>query len=352
MKKSLLIVCALLVFTLGACSASESSTQNIDVTMTPEEQKYQKAEEYFEAGDFEDARIYYQELNGYEDSGIKQKECVIAIAKQLMDSGDYQGTIDYLSELREYSEASELISKCYLELGKQEYQNKKYEKAKKLLEKSRETEASTLSMDCDYQNAIALYKKKKYKKAKEIFAELDDYKKAKAFVSKCDIGIQAASEFLEIQYAVNQSQRDLDGDFYKNGKGTLEFMSDVPLDDWVGFGGAYVTYTIPCSSIHFKLVNKGDEAIINPMVKFQFSGVILKDVYGEFEGEDYVNGISGYATAVLRSYENLAAGGSSSDYMLEMSEAYFENGSSGTVTITVSGDNYKARQYKVPLRLQ
>ena len=356
MKKVLVIVSVLLAITLGACKTSEKAAENhevthhMDATMTPEEEKYQKAEEYFQAGNYEDALIYFRELNGYEDSGIKQKNCVIAIAKRLMDSGDYQGTIDYLSEMKEYSEAGELISECYLELGKQEYEKKNYEKAKELFGQSRETEASTLCTDCDYQRAIALLKKKKYKKAKDIFSELGDYEKSKIYVSKCNKGIQADSEFLEIQYVVNQSQRDLDGNFYKNGAGTLEFISDLPLDDWVGFGGAYVTYTRPCSSIHFKLVNKGEEAIINPMVKFQFSGVILKDVYGEFQGEDYVNGITGYATAVLRCYDNLPAGGSS-DYMLEMPEAYFENGRSGTVTITVSGDNYKARQYKVPLKL-
>lgn len=342
MRRAMSIVCIGLAVLLGACSPS----------MTPEEQKYQKAEEYFNSGNYEDAKIYFQELNGYEDSGIKEKECVIAIANQLKETGDYQGAIDYLSDMREYSETSDIISKCYLELGKQEYQDEDYENAKELLKQSREEEAKELLTDCDYQKAIMYYKKKNYKEAKRIFAELNDYKTAKEYVSKCKDKIRAASEFVEIQYSVNQSDMDLRGKFYKNGKGLLKFTSDIPIDDWVGFGGAYVTYTIPESSIHFKLVNKGKDAIINPVVKFQFDGVILKDVYGDFEGEDYVNGISGYATAVFRSYDNLPAGGSSSDYMLEMPEAYFENGESGTVTITVSGDNYKARQYKVPLKLK
>ena len=352
MKRWKYTIVLLLTVLVGGCSSAANNNMEAEITISPNEQKYQKAEECFKNGNYEDAKIYYEELDGYEDSGIKRKECVIAIANQLKDSGDYQGAIDYLADAKEYSEASNIISVCYLELGKQNYQDEDYEKAKECLSLSREKEAIELLSDCDYQTAVNYYKKGKYKKAKKIFRELKAYKQSKLYIEKCNAKIQAESEFLEIQYAVNQSDEDIDGNLYKNGNGILAFNTDIPLDDWVGLGGKYVTYTRPESSIHFRLVNVGKETIINPVVKFQFDGVIVKWVDDEFEGEDYVNGISGYATVVLRLYDNLAAKGSSSDYMLNMSEAYFSNGSSGTVTITVSGDNYQARQYTIPLKLK
>ena len=348
MKKILGLTVISMGLVLGGCS---SISNMVNPTPSPEERKYQQAEEFFANGNFADAATLYSELGTYSDSSIKYKNAVIEQANVMFSNGEYESVIDYLED-NTSNEAKELISKCYLELGNVMFDKNEYEKALTYYRQSKEDVSSKIN-ECNYRIAKKKYDNKKYEEAKEMFSSLGSYKDSFDYLSECKTHLEEAKEFFEIQYALNQSEEENSGNYYKNGNGaTFTFYTDADImDDWVGLGGRYVSICFPETAIHFKLVNKGSQALKNPIVKFEFTDVILKQVDDPFTGENHVRGVGGFGTAVLYTYSNLQPGTTSEDYMLRLNEAYFTNGSSGTLKITLSADNYKARTYTVSLKL-
>lgn len=341
---------------LQGCAGKETKQDVVATptnTISPEEEKYQKAEQYYKEGNYEDAAILFQELGSYNDSSIRYKDALLLQAKKRYKAGEYRNVIKMLSNL-DSEKASELIHQSYAKLGKKMFDSKKYKKAITYYEKSEIRDAAKKIKECKYQLAVKSFKNKKYKEAKTAFQKLGSYQDAEQYVKKCSAILQKAEEFFTIEYAVNQSLNDETGKMYKNGAGVLEFGQDEPNNDWVGLeGGRYVTYTIPLSAIHFRLVNNGSVALVNPIVKFEFAGVILNpsSIQKPFVGENHVHAIGGYGTAALYCPDNLQPGATSVDYMLYLSESYFTNGATGTLKISLSADNYKARTYTVPLKL-
>lgn len=290
MKKKLLVMLALCMM-LGGCGINKTKnediasekTKNEDIApekteevKTMEETKYEQAVDLYESGDYENARILFEELGTYNDSTLIKNKCLVELAKAGMNNEDYKKAIELLTNVPG-DEAANLLNQC----------NEK---------------------------------------------------------------LKAASEVLAVEYVVNQSDEEMANQYYKNGAGTLKFESIEPLDDWVGFGGKYVTYCVPMSSIHFRLTNEGNEKLQNVVMKLEFDEVYLQAGSDNFVMENHINGIGGYAGASLNMSEGLQAG-VTKDFMFSLSEAYFTNGSTATMKITVSADNYPARTYAVPLSL-
>lgn len=316
---------------------------------TPEEIKYQRAEEFLSNANYEDAATLFQELGTYNDSTIRYRDALIELGKKAYQNEDYKKTIEFLKDIP--SERA-TVSVSYFKLGNQMFDEGSYDEAVSYYEQSEEEEAAEKIEECNYQNAIQEYEAGNYKEAKELFEAIDPYEDSGEYISDCNRKVKQSEEYFTIKYVVNQSAKEDSGEFYQNGKGTLSFVSMEPLDDWVGFGGRYVTYCEPESAIHFKLINNGEETLENPKVKFEFSDVILQDVSKPFVGENHAQGLGGFGTAVLKCDSNLQAGTSSEDYMLYLSQAYFNNGKTGTLKITLSADNYPAKTYSVPLKLK
>lgn len=170
-----------------------------------------------------------------------------------------------------------------------------------------------------------------------------------------DISVSEEAESLKINYVVNESDEFMAETWYQNEGGILAFGSLEPLDDWAGwldFGGRYVTYCDPESCINFTLKNEGEESLINPIVKFEFTDVVVKNVYEPFMPENHVQGVGGYAGATLKLNDTLQPGTETPVFVLYLNEALFVNGSTGTVAITLSADNYSAKTYEIPLMLK
>ncbi len=356
MNKKVFAFCLCIVMMLQGCAGRETKQDAVATptnTISPEEEKYQKAEQYYKEENYEDAAILFQELGSYNDSSIRYKDTLLLQAKKRYEAGEYTNVIKMLSNL-DSEKASELIRQCYAKLGEKMFDRKKYKKAIAYYEKLDSKDAEKKIKECKYQLAIKSFKDKKYKEAKKTFEKLGSYQEAEQYVKKCSAILQKAEEFFTIEYAVNQARNDAEGKMYKNGSGVLKFGMDVPDEGWTGMeGGGYVTYTVPSSSIHFRLVNNGNVALVNPIVKFEFTGVILNPscIYEPFVAENHAHGIGGYGTAALYCSDNLQPGATSVDYMLYLSESYFTNGATGTLKISLSADNYKARTYTVPLKL-
>lgn len=242
------------------------------------------------------------------------EEQVLEEGERLYRQGEYVEAINTLNKLESNLDASSLISKCYFEYGRKLRAAKKYKHALKMLKRSSELEAE-----------------------KEI--------------AYCENKILENSDYLEVRYVVNETTRDEQGRFYKNGKGTLKFMSDIPFDPWCG-DGKYVTYCEPQSKIHFQIANMGKKTMKNITLILSFNGLVItgSDI-GEFTCQNHCDGIGGWGGAVA-TYDKLQSG-ICIDTMFSVQEAYSFNGADGgTLSITISADNYKARTYEVPIKLK
>lgn len=234
--------------------------------------------------------------------------------KKLFEQGDYVKAISTLKSLGMNSDASAILSKCYFEYGKKLRSEEKYEEAVGILKQSSETDAQ-----------------------KEI-----EY---------CEDQILEKSDYLEVKYVVNQSEREEKGNFYINGDGKLKFATDIALDPWCG-DGTYVTYCQPMSKIHFQLANTGNKTLKNVTMILSFDGLVLKENpdNSNFTYQNHCNGIGGWGGAIA-TLGNLQSG-LYFDTTFSVQEAYSFNGADGgNLSITVSADNYKTRTYKIPIKL-
>ncbi len=234
--------------------------------------------------------------------------------ESLLGQGQYEQAIRELETYQSEPEASELLNKCYFEWGKKLRSEEKYDEAIDALQHSTLSEA---------KGEIDFCKQKKLEK----------------------------SEFLRVQYAVNQSDQDMDGKFFENGSGKLKFQADIPMEDWCG-DGMYVTYCEPLSKIHFRLNNLGNVTLKNVTLILAFEGVVLKEIdNGEFTYQNHCRGIGGWGGAIA-TYDSIQSGLCIST-IFSLQEAYSFNGKDGgNLTITVSADNYPAKSYTVPVKLK
>lgn len=275
-------------------------------------------------------------------------------AVQLFGQGMYLDAANLFFEISTYEDAMERYHQSMYELGKKAFLAGEYDEAKAWFEKiSGYQDADTWALECDYNTAIGYYRKKEYKMAMELFERISNFKDSADRAEKCIDKLKQASEFLQLGYVVNDSQEDAYNKYFTNGKGTLKFISDIPMDgDWVGFGsGRFVTYTMPQATIKFRLTNKGTKTLKNPIISVEFDEVWLKTIPLEWEGINHVHGVGCYAGAKRSSYESIHAG-ASQEFTLDMYEAYFINGKSANMTITVSADNYEQHTYMVKLKLK
>lgn len=328
MKNNNLIICIavlagivfigtiMISYYIGKTSQSLGEVE-VTPTSSPEKQKYDQAVQLFEQGMYLDAANLFFEITTYEDA-----------------MGRYHQSL--------------------YELGKKMFLAEEYDEAKAWFEKiSGYQDADTWILECDYNMASGYYREKEYKKSMELFEKISDFKDSADCAKKCREKMKQASEYLQVGYVVNDSQEEADGKYFTNGKGTLKFISDIPLDgDWVGVGnGRFVTYTMPQATIKFRLTNNGTKSLKNPIIRVKFDGVWLKTIPMGWEGTNHVHGVGCYAGAKRQDYESIHAG-ASQEFTLDMYEAYFANGKSANMTITVSADNYKQHTYKVKLKLK
>ena len=307
---------------LGRDSVKEEVVVNATPTPSIEEQKYQKAIELREQGMYQDAADLFHENSTYKDSMEQYYQTLYELGQKKMSEGDYEEAKTWFNKISGYEDAEKQ------------------------------------AMDCDYNIAVAYYRNGKYKKALALFEQVKDNEDARAYVSKCSKKIKQAEDYFRIGYVVNDSEEDSRGEYYINGEGTLRLRSEQGVDDWVGvsdwvaFSGDYVASTIPQSEIKFRLQNKGEKALKNPVIHVYFDEVWLRRIYDPFGSvdSDHVHGVGGSRGAVWEKYGTINAG--DTEYLsLPMNEAYFCNGEKATMTIEVSADNYKKRVYKVDVVL-
>ena len=272
----------------------------------------------------------------------KEKEdAIYNQGKALCDMGKYEEAITILSQYPKIKRVSDLSNLCYLKWGQSLIEQGKYEEAITCLKNYNGPERNIEITKCN----------KKIKEQQEAKKEEEEKKRKKEEARKK--AEQRENNRLIVGYNVYQSEDDANGILHKNGDGNITLSSDIPLDDWVGGSGKYVTYTMPESSINFKLSNIGEKDLNDVKFNISFDGIAVKNLLDcpDFEEQDHINGIGGVASAV-KTIDRIQSGMEVS-FKFSMHEAYSFNGEDGgNMKITVTADGYKAHTYTVPIHVK
>ena len=130
---------------------------------------YNKAVEFYNAGQYEEAIAAFEALNGYKDSATQIEACQTAIkdkdydaAVALLNAGKYEDAIQAFHALNNYKDSEAQIKTC-----------------------------QTAIKDREYDAAVALYNAGKYEDAIAAFSALDGYKDCSVQIEKCETAIKA-----------------------------------------------------------------------------------------------------------------------------------------------------------------
>ena len=158
--------------------------------------KYNKAIALMNNGNYDEAIIAFENLDGYRNSNEKIQECNNAImdgnyndAVALMNSGKYGEAITVFEALGGYKNAESYLQEAYYSQGKDRYNQKNFVTAKSSFNMCIEYKDSPFYVkECEkgisYNSAKNLLKLKEYEKALKIFQDLDDFEDSQAMVAE------------------------------------------------------------------------------------------------------------------------------------------------------------------------
>lgn len=315
---------------------------------------YQEAVKLYNAGEYKTAEDRFEKLGTYEKSLEYKKKCQFKQGEKAFENGLYDDAIAIFQEISDVpglEKSKDYIKQCYEKKVQSAIDANDLVAAKKLIAEVKDKiDVTSFEQQCTYKEAMDLFQQKKYEEAKPLFDGIASYQDSQNYSKQCADFIKKATEYFMVYYAANESDEDYNNKLYSNGAGTVAFRSDPPFDEWVDNSGKYITYTIPQSAIHFRFTNNGEKTLKNPKVSILFDGVYLKDVYTPgWSGTNHLNGLGGWAGAKM-SLENISPN-EKIDNTFEMSEAYFSNGKSAQMKVTLTADNYKTQTYTVKLSI-
>ena len=167
---------------------------------------YQAGMSLYENGEFEEAIIVFESLDGFSDSdkmviacetGIKDKK--YDDAQKLFENEDYDAAIIAFKDLGDYKDSNEMVTAC--ETG---IKDKKYDEAQKLLREKKYDDAKAafeslgnykdskemiesinqIIIENKYERAESYFNSQNYVEAIKLYKELGDYKDSKQKIEK------------------------------------------------------------------------------------------------------------------------------------------------------------------------
>lgn len=177
--------------------------------------KYNKAISYMDGGNYKEAIVAFEALEGYKDSVQKIQECEYQKAVNLMDQGQYDEAIAAFRGMDGYKDSAELIIE--VELTKQDAENadayseaevmlanQKFENAIAMFEALGDYSNSAEMVDeCKYQNALFLMNQENYSDAANIFCQILEYKDASEYFGD----LYFVPTYVECTYNTGNSKR-------------------------------------------------------------------------------------------------------------------------------------------------
>ena len=171
--------------------------------------RYNKAMELYNAGQYEEAIVSFEALNGYRDSAEKIEVCKnerdYEVALELFKEGKYEDAMSRFGEMNGYKDSEAQIEACKKAIKDREYDTavalysaEKYEDAIEAFESLNgyrdSTEqieyCKTAIIDRDYETARSLYDSANYIEALDLLQSLNGYKDSEEMIEKCQTGIK------------------------------------------------------------------------------------------------------------------------------------------------------------------
>lgn len=172
-KDILLLVLTLLILSLTGCTVTQKK----------------QAQEYFESGDYENARKIYGELG----MSKEKEDCTFQIAKSYLEQKEYEAAIKELNTIPEYEGTKELLGQAHYEYASSLCDGKDYVKALEQAELITDYEGAKELLDnITYQYAISLHKEKNYKEAIIQLEKIPNYDGASDYMNKCRMMLKYA----------------------------------------------------------------------------------------------------------------------------------------------------------------
>lgn len=157
--------------------------------------KYTTALSLMATDQYEEARLIFEELDGYKDSSAKVTECSYLSARALMDAGNYTDAIAVFAQLRDYKDSTDMILAC-----------------------------ETSIADGQYEAALALLEAQDYGKALEAFSAMNGYKDSALMIEACYKGSFAQGlKDIKVGETFNFGLFEQDGNL-DNGKEKIEWQ--------------------------------------------------------------------------------------------------------------------------------
>ena len=170
MKKSVIIIVALL---LAAALVA------VAVFVIVPKQKYQKAAELLESGDYDAASSAFAELGGYSDSALMVQEAKYRKGAACLEKGDFDMAVELFTSLGGYSDSVVMVQEAKYRKGAACLEKGDFDMAIELFTNLADyADSPELLKESIYNKALSLIKLAEYKNAYLLLTELGDYDKA------------------------------------------------------------------------------------------------------------------------------------------------------------------------------
>ena len=145
-------------------------------------QEYQKAEQLFLDGKYEEAKTIYWSLGEFCNAQEQKKACDYGMAEEAMKKKDYESAKMIYEELGEYAASKDKVKQCDYQIAESYRKEESYEEAAKIYKAlGKYKKAEQRLLDCKDGMAANYFDQCDYQKAYELYTELAEvnYKGAK-----------------------------------------------------------------------------------------------------------------------------------------------------------------------------
>ncbi len=149
------------------------------------DERYNSAEQYVKAYEYEKAISVYQSLGDYKDSSEMVLETKYQYADYLSVIDRYADSIALYEQLGAYKDSKKLIQTVYLKWGNYARENKQYADAFTYYENAGSLVDKQTLADTSYEYAQSLYEEGKYQEAIEMFGKAGSRAGIQGDIAKC-----------------------------------------------------------------------------------------------------------------------------------------------------------------------
>ena len=168
----------------------EVSIEGVDYSTLENRITYQKALDYYNAGDFKNAKKTFFSISKFEDAADYYYKCGYKMGSDYYEEGNLEASMREFYYVKDFSDAKdrfEEIARGIYANGKEYYNKKDFEKGAiefKKIAPFGYSDSISMQYQCSYRNAVNLISNGQYEESIPVLKELGTYKDSKAILSE------------------------------------------------------------------------------------------------------------------------------------------------------------------------